>query len=89
MRVESVEIYSDQSNMPVIRHPGRRFPGLLVQGDTLHALCAQAAQVLSAGPDSLDELRDLHSKLLGMLAHYKAVLHEHKVDLPFREESDA
>ncbi len=46
MRIENVEIYSDQSNMPVVRHPGRKFPGLLVQGDTLHALCTQTAMAL-------------------------------------------
>jgi len=89
MRIENVEIYSDQINMPVIRHPGREFPGLLVQGDTLHALCAQAAEALSDSPDALGELQDLHGRLLGMLAHYRAVLHEHRVSLPFAETPDA
>ena len=38
MHVESVEIYSDATNAAVMRHPGRRFPGMLIQGDTLHSL---------------------------------------------------
>ena len=89
MRIENVEIYSDQSNMPVVRHPGRKFPGLLVQGDTLHALCAQSAVALSDSPDAVDELRDLHSTLLAMLEHYKSVLDEHQISLPFAETPDA
>src|SRR5262245_1747536 len=40
MHVEQVEIYSDVSNAAVMRHPGRRFPGVLVQGDTLYTLCS-------------------------------------------------
>jgi len=39
MRTEVVEIYSDQANAAVIRHPSRKFPGVLVQGDTLHLSC--------------------------------------------------
>jgi len=35
MRTELIEIYSDKSNAAVLRHPGRKFSGLLVQGDTL------------------------------------------------------
>ncbi|MDT7850934.1 hypothetical protein [Xanthomonas hortorum] len=32
------------------------------------------ADALAGGPDAADELQDVHSKLLGMLAHYAAVL---------------
>ncbi len=42
MHTESVEIYSDATNSAVMRHPGRRFPGVLVQGDTLHSMCVAA-----------------------------------------------
>jgi hypothetical protein len=89
MRVENVEIFSDQSNMPVMRYPGRQFPGVLVQGDTLYLLCAQAAEALSSNPDARGELQELHYRLAGMLAHYKTVLSEHQVPLPFAETPDA
>lgn len=89
MRIENIEIFSDRSNMAVMRHPSRSFPGLLVQGDTLHALCTQAADALSGDPGGREELQDLHSKLLEMLSHYKSVLNQHQIDLPFREASDA
>jgi hypothetical protein len=45
MHIEPVEIYSDASNAAVMRHPGRRFPGVLLQGDTLSILVRQAASV--------------------------------------------
>jgi len=42
MHTATVEIYSDTSNAAVLRHPDRRFPGVLIQGDTLHSLCLAA-----------------------------------------------
>ncbi len=42
MYAASVEIFSDETNRAVMRHPSRRFPGVLVQGDSLYALCALA-----------------------------------------------
>ena len=89
MYVAQVEILSDATNMPVIRHPAREFPGVLVQGDTLHSLCTQAADALLGGPDSRDELEDLHNRLLELLAHYKTVLSDHQLSLPFADGTDA
>ncbi len=89
MRIDNVDIYSDQPNMPVIRHPDRKFPGLLVQGDTLYALYAQAAEALSGSQNAQVGLLELHSNLLAMLTHYKSVLAEHQINLPFVETPDA
>jgi hypothetical protein len=92
MRVESVEIYSDASNYAVMRHPGRRFPGSLIQGDTLHGLCSRADHVCARARGSLDaetyeELNDLRNELWDRLTHYKRILQEHKIELPFNEIS--
>jgi len=35
MRKVELEVFSDTVNGAVIRHPMRRFPGVLIQGDTL------------------------------------------------------
>ena len=87
MRKEDVEIYSDATNMAVMRHPGRRFPGVLVQGDTLSGIVQELGEVLSE-KDKLSEdtaigLEDLYELLSGMLKHYNAVLDEHGMDVPF------
>ncbi|WP_425506589.1 DUF6959 family protein [Sphingomonas kyeonggiensis] len=45
MRTELIEIYSDATNAAVMRHPGRQFPGMLIQGDTLYSLSRSIAVV--------------------------------------------
>jgi hypothetical protein len=91
MRVEPVEIYSDATNRAVLRHPGRKFPGVLIQGDSLHILCRQADRACLTARDSFDdesyiELNDLRNALWGYLTHYKKVLGEHDIQLPFNDQ---
>ena len=89
MKTESVEIYSDASNMAVMKHPGRAFPGVLVQGDTLHSMVASLRYVVGNG-GCLDEeaagrLREVAERMEGMLTHYRSVLVAHHIELPFRD----
>ena len=88
MHIESVEIYSDAPNAAVMRHPGRKFPGVLIQGDTLNSMCrllgsaaTHARSKLDA--DIFDELDEVRRRLQSLLTHYKAVLGEHHLPLPF------
>ena len=94
MRIENVEIYSDQTNAAIIRHPARRFPGVLIQGDSLHSLCAQADDACAASmgkldPDEYFELNELRNMLWSYLNHYKSVLGGHQIPLPFSEDAGA
>lgn len=88
MRIEQVEIYSDAPNMAIMRHPDRRFPGLLVQGDTLFNLC-QAMESLCAGLGNSSEARklalELREELQERLEHYKTILTQHGLPMPFHE----
>ncbi len=91
MHTEQVEIYSDASNHAVMRHPGRRFPGSLMQGDSLYALCTladEACRLAKAEGRSrtFDELNELRNQLWERLNHYKRVLTEHNIALPFSEQ---
>jgi hypothetical protein len=90
MRTDNVEIYSDAANAAVMKHPGRHFPGVLVQGDTLHTLCVAADAACEAsrgriGEDAYTELNNLRDHLWELLTHYKQVLSEHRMPLPFNE----
>lgn len=88
MRTELVEIYSDQTNAAVMRHPGRRFPGVLLQGDTLAILCKRMERILrELGRDSpvYEELDDTFQTLSALKAHYKQTLDEHGLPLPYFE----
>jgi hypothetical protein len=89
MRSEKVEILSDKTNAAVMRHPSRRFPGVLIQGDTLYSLCQEAdlaCNQVQQGTSGYDELNDLRNALWSYLNHYKATLLEHGIELPFSEQ---
>lgn len=89
MRTETVEIYSDQTNAAVLRHPGRRFPGVLVQGDTLHTLCFRAdlaCREVDRSSPAYDDINEVRNALWGLLSHYKVVLREHEIPLPFSDQ---
>jgi len=94
MRTEVVEVYSDQTNAVVLRHPERKFPGLLLQGDTLYSLCHSADEACGHAKDALQsdayaELNELRNRLWSLLNHYKTVLGAHQIPLPFSEASGA
>jgi len=62
MRIENVEILSDRTNAAVMRHPGQKYPGVLVRGDTLHSLCQRADAVcrdIRQSSAAFDEVNDL------------------------------
>jgi len=89
MRIESVEIFSDQTNAAVLRHPGREFPGVLVQGDNLHALCRLAelaCEQIGRGAPGYGEANELRNVLWSYLNHYKTTLVAHDMKLPFSEQ---
>ncbi|MGC4983242.1 DUF6959 family protein [Streptomyces sp. DT193] len=86
-RVEA-ELFSDGGNDAVVRMPGRRFPGVLVQGDSLHILRSDMAEVMEACErGDLDEARDSAGLLLDyldtLLVRYEAALGEHEMPRPY------
>ena len=90
MKKELVEIYSDASNLAVMKHPGREFPGSLIQGDSLHSLIQEikeAKEEIENG--SINDASEILSGVIDLLEerleHYKKVLVEHGSELPFTE----
>ncbi len=88
MKKEEVEIYSDTSNIAVMRHPGRPFPGSLIQGDSLYILTQlskEAREELKQGrgENAEEVLEELVELLEGRLNHYEAALKEHGIELPY------
>jgi hypothetical protein len=86
MKTDILEIYSDASNAAIIRHPSRKFPGMLIQGDTLNSLSVMAANALAnAEPDSdlWHDVKELADDLQARVDFYEKVMREHGLELPF------
>ena len=84
-----VELYSRDGNVAVVRLPRRRFPGLLMQGDSLSTLAGDARELAAAlrtGADPNDLADDLAEQLSDMLAFYAATLAAHGIPLPYNPE---
>ncbi|MDX3639311.1 DUF6959 family protein [Streptomyces sp. MB09-02B] len=86
-RVE-VELFTDAGNDAVVRLPGRRFPGVLVQGDTLRILSADVAELVElCAAGELEEARQaaslLQEELGAKLQRYTDALDAHGERHPF------
>lgn len=90
MRLEQVEIYSDASNAAVMRHPGRRFPGVLVQGDTISGLASWLSRAVaeletsSLSDEAQEGLLYVHETLAGLAEHYSNVVSQHGIRPPLQ-----
>ncbi|WP_428307695.1 DUF6959 family protein [Lacipirellula sp.] len=92
MEIKEIEVYSEASNSDIVRMPGRRFPGCVIQGDSLSNLLCNAELVCSIAERSGDEelidaAAEVRDALLGRLAHYERVLGEHGISLPYNRPS--
>ncbi|MET7424750.1 hypothetical protein [Dactylosporangium sp. NPDC005555] len=86
-RVE-VEMIPGQNNYAVLRLPGRRFPGVLVQGDSLSVLTGEvqrALDLLRSGETAAaeEELAYAASHLAAIVDGYVRVLDAAGMPLPF------
>ncbi len=89
MEIESLEVYSRDSNFAVIKPPGRHYPGAVIQGDSLGILCRNVLRIVehinnddTASEDFLGEIEDLANSLIDRILHYQGVLEEHGIDFP-------
>jgi hypothetical protein len=88
MKLVELEVYSEATGGAVIRPPERRFPGSLIQGDTLSVWCMLAKDIHERAEKTHDEelrcdARRLWEMLNGRQEHYAAVLREHGIGLPY------
>jgi hypothetical protein len=87
MELKQLEVFSEELNFAVVRMPGRRFPGCVIQGDSLSVLCGLARSIhnrlASQGDDEASEdAAELLEKLTDRLEHYEQVLAKHGIHLP-------
>ncbi|WP_370366073.1 hypothetical protein [Catenulispora sp. GP43] len=86
-RVEA-DLFTDGGNNAVVRLPGRRFPGVLIQGDSLSGLRRDVVEIrdaLRAGDtaEALEAAEFLVEDLDGLLLRYTDALERHGLRRPF------
>ena len=82
-------LLSAASNQAVVQLPGRRFPGSVIQGDSLSYLyvlaCAVENHAVDTPNDALIEAaRELRELLEGRLRAYDEVLSQNKIERPYK-----
>src|SRR5262249_7015864 len=91
---KQVEVYYEASNSVVVRLAERRFPGIVIQGDSLWALLQLAVEAQgqihhsrSENPVSVQEIEAtlaiLRDRLAGYVEVYEKVLDENGIPLPY------
>lgn len=80
-----VKLLSDPTNGAVVHLPGRAFPGVVIQGDTLDTLIAELREVLTEkGATDRDQLlADVIERLENVQARYEAILMHEGIALPY------
>lgn len=84
----TAEVLSPATNFAIVKLSTRAFPGVLLQGDTLHGLYREAHRALAAlNPDeqqeACDSLELVVVSLKGYLDWYENVLGRHGYSLPY------
>lgn len=87
----TAKLLTEAGNYAVVQLPGRRFPGVVFQGDSIHALIAQLTSALSAARKYSDE--ELNTELVDAVESLSAIerkLHEvcdrEGIELPYPAE---
>lgn len=83
MTTESATIMHRYANLSVVQMPGRKFPALAIQGDTILNAARQLQRGLASkeGLDS-DDLREVNEELKSFANYYLAILEKHNIPSP-------
>ena len=87
---EFAELLSKPTNYAVVQLPGRKFPGVVFQGDSLHALIANLsrmqAEAAKHGDDELNAGFEELSETLGeVIGHYESICQSRGISLPYNK----
>jgi hypothetical protein len=88
MASETAQILSHIPNSGIVQLPGRRFPGIVIQGDTLSNMFDGARYLLAEFKRAHDEERYFETLMFaellqGQLLHYEETLAKHSMSLPY------
>lgn len=83
-----IELLQETASCALVRRSSRRFPGLLIQGDTLRSLKGVADELLeelsSGDPENAKySARELQEGLGDFIAHYESMMSAAGWELPY------
>ena len=85
---KSVTLIENFVNAPIVQMSGRAFPGVVIQGDSLHSLYMRADKIFQNMNNNivdLDEMEFIRDSLKSYLTIYELTLQERGMDLPYTE----
>jgi hypothetical protein len=85
---DRIKMYDHVSNSGIVHMPGRRFPGITIQGDSMSNLLSQALYFMRKAREHNDEdmfyeARDLAQILQCHLLHYEEILEKEGFEKPY------
>ena len=85
---ENIKLYDHVSNSGIVHLPGRRFPAVAIQGDSLSNMLTSALYFLEKAKEYNDEdmyyaAFDIAERLKGHLVHYEQILAEEGFKKPY------
>jgi hypothetical protein len=84
---ESARLLSPATNYAVVQLPGRKFPGVVFQGDSLYALEQEISKIAimakQHNEEIADELKYTSEAIHDILLHYESVCKKHGISLPY------
>lgn len=86
-RIE-LDVITENTNAAVVRMPGRRFPGIVLQGDSLNYLRVLSVDLKRRlasfdDEDLANTVEELEALLQGYARAYEAALEREGVELPY------
>ena len=90
---KSAKIISDLTNSSIVNLPGRKYPGLVIQGDSLSNIHSGLMTILEDTETKVEKETFLNileqaEVIENHLLNYEKTLKDHSIDLPyFRDEN--
>ena len=91
MKKIEIEVLSEKTNCPVVQIPGRQFPGVVIQGDSLKNLLNLSEEIalLAKGAASeglMETASELNELLAGYVSNYESTMQNCGKELPYPKE---
>jgi len=83
-----IKLYDHISNSGIVHLPGRRFPAVAIQGDTLSSMLSSALELMESANKNKDEdmyyeAQELAKRLYQHLKQYESVLESEGFEKPY------